>query len=141
MGSRVLIVDDSEIVREIIRMLLEKFSDVEICGEASNGAEAVQKAIALQPDLVVLDVVMPEMNGIEAASVIKNRVPETKTILFTMYGDYVQSLAGAAGADVLVAKADGMSPLVEAVHALIKSKPSVSPDEGIAPRRPRSQPA
>lgn len=133
MSARILIADDSEVVREVIRLLLEKCADVEICGEASNGREAIEKAMVLQPDVIILDVAMPEMNGIEAASVLKKRLPGAKTIVFTMYGEYVQTVAGAAGVDVLVAKADGMSPLVDAINGIVKPTAKPATNKASAP--------
>jgi len=126
MPTRLLLADDSETVRNVIRMFLEQCSNLEICGEAENGLEAVEKAMQLRPDVVVLDVLMPRMNGIEAASILRKRLPSTKTILFTMYGDYVRTLASAAGVQYLVGKPDGMAPLMEALDAATKGNPKIA---------------
>jgi two-component system, NarL family, response regulator LiaR len=122
MATRLLLADDSETVRGVIRTFLEQCPNLEVCGEADNGLEAVEMAVRLRPDVVVLDVLMPQMNGIEAASILKKRLPHAKTILFTMYGDYVKTLASAAGVHYLVGKPEGMSPLIEAVDAAAKAK-------------------
>jgi two-component system, NarL family, response regulator DegU len=115
-AKRILIADDSRIVREILRESLEDRGDVEVCGEAANGFEAIQSAKALRPDLVVLDLAMPEMNGVEAASVLKKLIPDVHIIVFSMYSEYLgQSLASALGVDLVVSKPDGMRRLVEAV--------------------------
>src|SRR5215469_8329097 len=120
MSKRVLIADDSQIARTAIRSLLARWPDVEVCGETRNGREAVDTALSLRPDLVILDVRMPELNGIEAASVIKRSLPETKTLLFTMYADYVGRVALAAGVDIILPKVNGLSSLIGAIEALLQ---------------------
>ena len=120
MARRVLIADDSEIIRGLIRSLLEQFADVEVCAETANGRDTIDSALLLKPDLVIVDVIMPEMNGIEAVSVLKQHLPSTKVILFTMYGESVKSLAQAAGVDIVLPKPDGLSPLIEAVNSVLK---------------------
>ena len=123
MNKRVLIADDSKVARRAIRSLLARWPDVEVCGETSNGREAVDTALSLRPDLVILDVRMPELNGIEAASVIKRSLPETKTLLFTMYADYIgENLASAAGVDVILPKVHGSSSLIGAIEALLQER-------------------
>jgi DNA-binding NarL/FixJ family response regulator len=116
--TRILLADDSDTVRAIVRLFLEQSPGVAICAEAANGLEAVEKAISLRPDLVVLDVVMPGMNGIEVASILSKQLPQAKIILFTMYGDYVKSLANASGAHIVLAKPEGMTALLKAVNAI-----------------------
>lgn len=118
--KRVLIADDSEVIRELIRTFLEARLDVEVCAETSDGQETLDWALALQPDIIILDVLMPKLNGIEVASLLKKNLPNTKLILFTMYGEYVQALASAAGADIVLPKPDGLSPLVEAVERVMQ---------------------
>lgn len=82
---RILIADDHEVVRNGTRMLLEKQPGLEVCGEASNGREAVAMAEKLKPDIAILDVGMPELNGLEATRQIKRLVPETEVLIFTGY--------------------------------------------------------
>ena len=120
MVKRVLIADDSEVVRDLIRSYLEQRFDLEICAEAADGRETLEWALAIQPDLIVLDVLMPMLNGVEVASVLKRNLPRCKIILFTMYGEYVQSLAFAAGADIVLPKPDGLTPLMEAVARIMQ---------------------
>ena len=121
MPRRVLIADDSEVVRGLIRsFLVERFPELEVCAETDNGRETVDRALHLKPELVILDVLMPKLNGIEAASILKKNLPNTKLIIFTMYGDYVKTLAHAAGVDVVLQKPDGLTPLVEALDAVLK---------------------
>jgi DNA-binding NarL/FixJ family response regulator len=117
--TRVLIADDSELVRGLIRRFLEKKGDVEVCAETGDGQQTIDAAMALSPDLLILDVVMPKLNGIAVASILKKSLPKTKTIVFTMYGDYVKNVALAAGVNVVVSKPDGICALLQAVEALL----------------------
>lgn len=119
MVKRLLIADDSEVVRGLIRTLLEQRLDIEVCAETADGRETVDWALALQPDIVVLDVLMPKLNGIEVASILKKNLPRSKIILFTMYGEYVKTLATAAGADIVLPKPDGLSPLIQAIDGVL----------------------
>lgn len=82
--TRILLVDDHELVRKGIRALLEEGENHEICGEASDGREAIVKARQLRPDVVVLDICMPELNGLEAAREIKRMAEETEVLALTM---------------------------------------------------------
>ena len=84
MSNSVLIVDDSETSRKVTRLFLESQVDLEVCGEAVNGLDGIEKAKALKPDLVILDLAMPQMNGVDAAPIIKHEVPQTRIIMFTM---------------------------------------------------------
>ena len=126
MPTRVLIADDSELIRGLIRRFLEMKTDVEVCGEAGDGQQTIDAAMALLPDLLILDVVMPRLNGIEVASVLNERLPNTKTIVFTMYGDYVKNVALAAGVSVIVSKPDGIRSLLDAVDVLLDKQESGS---------------
>jgi len=114
-----MIADDSALVRGLIRSSLEKNAGVEICAETADGQQTIDAAMELSPDLLILDVVMPKLNGIEVASILKKNLPRTKTIVFTMYGEYVKNVALAAGVSVIVSKPDGINALLAAVEALI----------------------
>jgi two-component system, NarL family, response regulator LiaR len=93
---------------------------VVVCGEAVNGREAVQRAMALKPDLVLLDLAMPELNGAEVASVLKNAMPDTRIILFTMYRDNIgKYLTAAAGIDFVLSKPDGVAKLAAAIDSAL----------------------
>ena len=128
MAKRVLIADDSQLVREVIKNVFAGRIDVVVCGEAANGLEAVEKAKTIKPDLVLLDLVMPEMNGAEAASVLKMTMPDVRIILFTMFSDNVGSyLTSAIGIDAVLSKPEGMTALVKAVDAALS--PSSGPVE------------
>jgi DNA-binding NarL/FixJ family response regulator len=120
MPKQLLIADDSYLVRETIKNVLAGRTDIAVCGEASNGIEAIEKARTLKPDLILLDLAMPEMNGAETASVLKMTVPGIRIILFTMYGENVGSyLTSALGIDAVLSKPDGMTALLNAVEAAI----------------------
>ncbi len=106
MPKRILIVEDEIVVRRAIRAFLE-LHHFEICGEAVNGAEALEKATALRPDLITLDLSMPLMNGIEAASQLKNKVPDIPVVIYAMLEDVLgKSLANTLGAKGIVSKAE-----------------------------------
>jgi DNA-binding NarL/FixJ family response regulator len=117
--KKVLIADDSKTVRRILKLFLEAQRNLSVCGEAANGFEAVQQAKKLQPDLILLDLAMPEMNGAEAASVLKKLMPKVPIIVFTMYSENIgRSLTSAIGVDMVLSKPDGMMALMQAVHTL-----------------------
>jgi DNA-binding NarL/FixJ family response regulator len=120
MPKRVLIADDSLHVRDVLRMFLEKVEEIEICGEAVDGLDAVEKAVQLVPDLVLLDLAMPQMNGAEVASILKKKMPGMRIILFTMYNENVgKSLTSAVGVDVVLSKPDGLSQVLRSVKSLL----------------------
>jgi CheY-like chemotaxis protein len=131
MAKCILIADDNDIVRTIIRFFLEK-SWVPVgsaegnitkgfeVGEAADGVDAIEKAKRLNPDLIVLDVAMPRMNGVEAASVLKSLMPDVPIVWFTMYKEQVgSSLTAAVGVDAVLSKPDGVGGLVECVQGLL----------------------
>jgi two-component system response regulator NreC len=84
---RILIVDDHGIVRAGIRALLEAQPDIQVVGEAARGEEGVEKAVQLQPELVLMDITLPEMDGIEATRLIKEKVPDVQVLVLTMHDD------------------------------------------------------
>ncbi|MGA9884605.1 MAG: response regulator transcription factor [Candidatus Acidiferrales bacterium] len=85
MTVRILIVDDSALLRQRLRATLEKHIDWEVCGEAVDGLEAVQKSRALEPNLIIMDLSMPRMSGLEAASKILEEFPKVPILLLTLY--------------------------------------------------------
>ena len=118
----VLIADDSEAVRNAMRDYFETLTDWSIGGEAKDGTEAVQKALALKPELIILDCSMPNMNGLEAASVIRKLLPKVHIIVFTMFDDAVGArLSAAAGVDLIIPKTEGLTVLVKAVQQFSSS--------------------
>ena len=127
MGCRVLLADDHEIVRQGIRGLLEKAGH-EVVGEAANGREALKLARTLSPDIAILDISMPLLNGLDAAHEIRRVAPETKTILLTMYTDkgYVlQALR--AGARGYVLKTQAAEDLIRAIREISRGEVYLSP--------------
>ena len=120
MSSSVLIVDDNLMLRKVVRHFFESLPDWKVGGEAGEGAEAIQKATELKPDLILLDFSMPNMNGIEAASVLKKMLPDVHIIVFTIFDDALgSSLVSADGVDLVVPKAEGLTGLVKAVQHLM----------------------
>lgn len=115
----VLLADDHDLMRQGVRSLLEAHPEFEICGEAKNGTEAVRQAIDLCPDVIVLDVSMPEMNGLEAARQIHKRRPDTKILVFTVYdtNEMVRDMLD-AGAHGYILKSDAPTHLAAAVEAV-----------------------
>jgi DNA-binding NarL/FixJ family response regulator len=94
--------------------------EIEICGEAVDGLDTIKKAMVLEPDLVLLDLIMPEMNGAEVASVLRKNMPETLIILFTMYGENIgRALTSVVGVDVVLSKPDGLSQILNSVKTLL----------------------
>jgi two-component system chemotaxis response regulator CheY len=119
-SKSILIADDNVSVRRVVRRWLES-RGLTVCGEAADGLEAIQKVSELRPDLILLDLAMPKLNGAAAASVIRKLMPKLPIILFTMYEDAVDSLASAVGVDMVLSKPDGINNLVERVEHLLDS--------------------
>jgi DNA-binding NarL/FixJ family response regulator len=118
-GSKILIIDDGDSIRDILRVFLER-EGFEVCGEAADGVEAIEQAKKLKPDLIVLDLAMPRMNGAEAASILSKTMPTVPIILLTMYQNMMgPSLASAIGVKAVLDKTDGMDKLVACVHSLL----------------------
>ena len=121
--KRILIVDDSPIIRRSSRIVLEQQPEWGVCGEAENGREGIDKALELNPDLVVIDLVMPVMNGIEASRALKKLVPATPLVMFTTFTDpYLTKDALAAGVDAVVPKSEGATTLVRSIQTLLVTR-------------------
>jgi len=120
MPTKILVVDDYPIFREGIRAILSKTANLVVVGEAENGSIAVQKANQLQPGLILMDLMMPIMNGTEAIRIIKQRQPLTKIIALTAQKshDYVQA-AFEAGANGYILKEDTSNILIAAIESII----------------------
>ena len=119
MSIRVLIVDHQEQIRGLVRAFFLSEFGFQICGEAVDGYEAIMKAQLLKPDLIVLEVAIPRLNGVETAPKIKTLLPKTPIILFTLHADLLKGVdTREIGVDAVVAKQDGMSALRDSVHAL-----------------------
>lgn len=121
---RILIADDHEMVRQGLRTVIEEQSGWEICGEATTGREAVSKANALNPDVVIMDFTMPELNGLEATRQIRAALPRAEVLILTMHeSEELAREVLAAGARGFVLKSDAGRVLVDAVTALAAHKP------------------
>ncbi|MDS4022541.1 MAG: response regulator transcription factor [Candidatus Competibacter sp.] len=128
MTIAVLLADDHVLFRQGLALLVREQADWEIVGEAGDGAEAVVLVEARRPQIVVLDVEMPGMNGIEAARRIRQVSPETRIVALSMYGDaYYQQQMFAAGASAYVLKNEAIADLVEAIRAALRGERFVSP--------------
>jgi DNA-binding NarL/FixJ family response regulator len=113
---RVLIVDDSPQVRQELRTLLPLAGDIEIVGEAANGLEAIRLAQALRPEVVLMDLEMPVLDGYEATRQIKVGFPSCRVVALTVYGDPASRIrAGEAGVDVFLVKGVPVTVLVQAI--------------------------
>jgi len=121
--KRVFIVDDSSIVRNIIKTFLSEAGNLEVCGEAFDGLDAVEKVTAFKPDVILLDFAMPRMDGADAACELKRLMPETPIILFTMYSESIgNSVTSPLAVDAVLSKPDGITALVNAVDAVLARK-------------------
>jgi DNA-binding NarL/FixJ family response regulator len=127
MPVRILVADDHQVVRAGLRVLLESKSGWQVCAEAANGREAVEKAAQLKPDVAVLDIGMPLLNGVEATRQIRKLSPKTEVLILTMHDSelLVQEVLG-AGAHGYILKDDADRNLVAAVDALRRHKPYLS---------------
>ena len=119
MTHTVLIADDNPLIRQGLSELFQMEEDFEVCGDAENGREAVEKARELHPDLILLDLSMPVMNGLEAARVLKRVMPEVPVIMFSAYGDSFEKEARSAGVSALVSKSEDMSVLLGKARNLV----------------------
>ncbi len=151
MTTRILIADDHGIVRGGLRLLLDRQPDLDVVGEAADGAEAVQLALTLRPDLAILDVSMPKLTGLQAAREIKAHAPEIDVLVLSMHDDerYVFE-ALKAGASGYVLKREADQDLVDAVRSIGRGEPFLTnaatetlvrewmADETTGPREPLS---
>jgi DNA-binding NarL/FixJ family response regulator len=126
--TRIVLADDHAMVRRGLRMVLEAEPDMAVVGEADDGAEAVKLALDTDADLVVLDVAMPRMTGLQAAAELKQRRPELRTLMLSMYDSeqyFFEALKAGASGYVLKSAAD--RDLVEAVRAAVRGEPFLYP--------------
>src|SRR5258705_4493055 len=129
MGVRILIVDDHEIFRRGLRSLLESRGDWEVCGEASDGQEAVDQAKQLQPDVIVLDITMPRLNGLDATGLIRKEVPRAKVVILSQHQPaLMKQVALTAGAGAYVTKSEVSRELMAAIDSLLSAGSSQSSD-------------
>jgi DNA-binding NarL/FixJ family response regulator len=133
---RVLLAEDHAIVRHGLKLLIDSEPDMEVVGEASDGRAALERVAALTPSVAVLDVSMPEMNGLEATRAIRDQMPRTAVVALTRHGDgaYVRELVG-AGALGYVLKQSASHELVRAIRAAAQGRKYLDPNLPISPLR------
>lgn len=126
--TKILVVDDHEMIRKGLRNVIEAREGWTICGEAVDGRDAVQSALELKPDIILMDFAMPNLNGIEATRQIRAALPQTEILVFTMHdsGQLVRE-ALAAGARGFVLKSDGCETLIAAIEHLVQRRPYLTP--------------
>lgn len=131
MGSRILIVDDHEVVRQGVRTILRARPQWEVCGEAVNGRDAIEKAQSLDPDVIIMDITMPEMSGIEATREIAKRKLRSAVLVFTMHeSKNLAATVQEAGARGFVLKSHAARDLLEALESLMAGGTFFGPDAG-----------
>ena len=126
---RVMIVDDHSIVRMGLAAILDLEKDLAVCGTAESGAEAVDAALRLKPDAIVMDLMMPDLDGAEATAAIRKVLPDAKILILTTFGTSRElSRAVSAGATGAVTKNIANAELVAAIHDTAEGRPHFSPE-------------
>ncbi|MNK48983.1 Oxygen regulatory protein NreC [compost metagenome] len=126
---RIMLADDHAILRTGLRLMLSNVPNLEVVGEATNGREALTKAEELKPDLVIMDITMPEMNGIEATTELKKRLPKTKVLFLTMHeNEELLFRTVQAGGSGYVLKKSADNELVEAIYQVSRGETFLRPD-------------
>jgi two-component system, NarL family, response regulator NreC len=126
--TRILLADDHAVLRGGLRALLNDEPDMEVVGEAGDGAECIEKALSLVPDVVVLDINMPVCNGLDALEVLQSRLPLARVVVLTMHDDleYVRRVIGSGGAGYIL-KQSASDELIKAIRAVVDGGMYVSP--------------
>ena len=123
MRKAVLIADDNAFIRTALHECFEREPDFKVCGVAENGREAIQEALRLHPDLIVLDFAMPVMNGLEAARALRQIMPTVPLIMYSAMTDNVsERLVKAIGISELISKSDQVSVLIHKARGLVHRK-------------------
>jgi DNA-binding NarL/FixJ family response regulator len=134
---KIIVVDDHAVIRRGVQGILRAFPEWELCGEAENGQDAIRLAEAIKPEIIIMDVSMPGLNGLEATRIIHNILPNIKILLLTLHSssELVRS-AFRAGARGYVLKSDAEQELVRALNVLAGDGTYVSPgiDQHLAKR-------
>ena len=120
MMKSVLIADDNALIRQGLCELFSREPDFEVCGEAENGRQAIEEAQDLHPDLILLDLSMPVMNGLDAARALTRLMPEVPIMMYSAYGDsFTQREARSAGVSALISKSENISVLLGKARSLV----------------------
>ncbi len=144
---RIILAEDHTIVRQGLARLLEDQPDLKVVGEAVNGRIAVEKALALKPDVIIMDIAMPLMNGIEAAKRIRKHLPKTKILILSMYSHehYIHELLETGISGYLLKDSSGRD-IIKAIHAAMNDETFLSPsiskmvvDSYLSPRKVSSR--
>jgi DNA-binding NarL/FixJ family response regulator len=121
---RILVADDHESVRKGVCVILGTRGDIEVCGEASNGQEAIDKALELRPDLIILDITMPVLSGVDAAEVLRKTMPHVPILFLSMHQSrQIITQAKRIGVRGYVKKSDAATTLLDAVDAILRNEP------------------
>jgi two-component system response regulator NreC len=126
---RLLLVDDHAVLRAGLRLLLNSQPDMEVVGEASNGREALELAQTLHPDIILMDITMPDLNGLEATRLIKKKLPDVKVLILTMHAndEYLFQVLQAGGSGYVLKKAAD-SELIGAIQAVHRGEAFLYPE-------------
>jgi DNA-binding NarL/FixJ family response regulator len=122
-GIRILIADDNPLVRSGLRILIQSHKDWTVCAEASDGAEAVKKAVEYKPDVILLDISMPVMDGLTAAEIIRKKAPESEILIVTLHPSLdMARYAAQTGARGYIVKSLASTDLEPAIEAAAKHR-------------------
>ncbi len=126
--TRILIADDHKIIRDGLKNLINNELNMELVGEAADGREAIKMTLELKPDVVIIDIAMPELNGVDATQRITNKLPDTKVIALSMHSEQ-QFIVGMlrSGASGYLLKDCAFEELINSIHTVIKNKKYISP--------------
>jgi two-component system chemotaxis response regulator CheY len=120
MAKSVLIVDDNAFLRKTLCKIFAIEEDLDVCGEAENGRDAIEKAQQLRPDLIILDLSMPVMNGLDAARVLRRLLPSVPLIMYSAFGDkFAEQQARLIGVSSLVSKSEPVATLIGKARGLL----------------------
>jgi len=124
---KILLADDHKLLREGVRSLLEKQDEFEIVGEAEDGRETVKLAINLAPDVIIMDITMPNLNGIDATAQLKKEIPDSKVVALSMHKDknFIEEMLR-AGASGYLLKENSSKELIEAINTVLANKTYLS---------------
>lgn len=131
MIARILIADDHEMMRTVLRHLIDSHEGWQVCSEARNGGEAVAKAADLHPDVIILDLAMPIMDGVQAAREIVRNMPNAKIVMFTLHSSAeLEKAAGQVGIKRVISKARDGKTLLQAIEEVL-AEGAVSAGEAV----------